>query len=245
MKKNILLLALLHLCVFVFAQKQDSTKAPISVSGAIAATNNGISLVPTFSLGKPATIFDLAVRKKRFSFEPQLAFAFKEVKPWYFIFWLRYKLVETSKFRMGVGFHPGFVFSSNNLLNNGITKEYFTASRFFVGELSPSYSISKKVSVGLYYLHSRGFNSDLKQLNFVGFNTVFSNITLGNQFLLRLAPQIYYLKTDDKDGCYFTSTVSLSKKGLPFSLSSTLNKKVKSNIVSNDFVWNISLAYLY
>lgn len=243
MKKNILLFVFLHLGLLVFSQNTDSTKT--EVSGAVSVTNNGISLVPTFSLGKPAAIFDVAVRKKRFSFEPQLAFAFEDAKPWYFIFWLRYKLVQSSKFNMGVGFHPGFVFSTNTLLKNGVSKEYFTAERYFVGELSPNYSLSKNVSVGLYYLHSRGYNSDLKQLNFLGLNTNFSNIGLGNKFFMTVMPQIYYLKTDDKDGFYFTSTVSLAKKGFPLSISSTINKKVKSNIPSDDFVGNLSLVYSY
>ena len=179
------------------------------------------------------------------SFEPQLAFSIEDAKPWYFIFWLRYKLVETSKFKMGVGFHPGFVFSTNNLVNNGITKEYFTAARFFVAELTPNYFLSKNISVGLYYLHSRGFNSDLKQLNFLGFNSNFSNIKLIDKFFMRLVPQIYYLKADDKDGVYITSTVTLAKRGFPLTLSSIVNKKLQSNIPSDDFVWNISLAYSY
>jgi hypothetical protein len=178
MKIFFLLFTILHVHSIVFAQNTDSTQIRTQVSGSIAVTNNGISLVPTFSLGKPATIFDVAIRKNRFSFEPQLAFALEDAKPWYFAFWLRYKLVETPKFKMGVGFHPGFVFSTSNLVNNGITKEYFNSARFFVGELSPNYSLSENISVGLYYLHSRGYNSDLKQLNFLAFNTSFSNIKL-------------------------------------------------------------------
>lgn len=243
MKNNILLFVFLHLGLLVFSQNTDSTKT--EVSGAVSVTNNGISLVPTFSLGKPAAIFDVSIRKKRLSFEPQLAFAFEDVKPWYFIFWLRYKLVETPKFNMGVGFHPGFVFSTNTLFKNGIPKEYFTAERYFVGELSPNYALSKNVSVGLYYLHSRGYNSDLKQLNFLGLNSNFSNISLGNKFFMKIMPQIYYLKTDEKDGVYFTSSFTLAKKGLPLAISSTINKKIKSNIPSDDLVWNLSLVYSY
>ena len=243
MKKNILLLCLLHISLTAFSQNTDSTKT--LVSGAVSVTNNGISLVPTFSLGKPAAIFDVAVRKNRFSFEPQLAFGFKEAKPWYFIFWLRYKLIESSKFNMGVGFHPGFVFSTTNLLTNGVNKEYLTTSRFFVGELTPSYALSKNISLGVYYLHSRGYNSDLRQLNFLGLNCNFSNINLGNQFFMRAIPHVYYLKTDDKDGFYFTSTLTLAKKGFPLSISSVMNKKLKSDIVSDDFVWNLSLTYSY
>ncbi len=243
MKKTVLLFILFLTTIVAFSQNTDSTKT--TVSGAVSVTNNGISLVPTFSLGKAATVFDLSVKKNRFSFDPQLAFGFKDAKPWYFIFWLRYKLVQSSKFNMGVGFHPGFVFSTNTLLNNGISKEYFNAARFFVGELTPGYALSKNVSLGIYYLHSRGYNSDLKQLNFLGLNCNFSNISLGNKFFMRATPQVYYLKTDDKDGFYLTSTVTFGKQGFPLSISSVMNKKLRSNIVSDDFVYNFSLTYSY
>jgi hypothetical protein len=243
MKKIILLLFLLHFSLPGFSQKTDSTKT--LVTGAVAVTNKGISTVPTFSLEKPAAIFDLSVRRNRFSFEPQLAFGFKDAKPWYFVFWLRYKLVETSKFNMGVGFHPGFVFSTTNLLTNGVNKEYFTTSRFFVGELTPSYALSKNTSIGFNYLHARGYNSDLRQLNFLGLNCNFSNIRLGSQFFMKAIPQLYYLKTDDTDGFYLTSTFTLSKKGCPFSISSVMNKTLRTNISGDSFLWNLSLRYSY
>jgi aryl-alcohol dehydrogenase-like predicted oxidoreductase len=44
-------------------------------------TNNGISLVQTFSLGKPAAIVTLSIGKGKLSFEPDLRFSLKE-KPW-------------------------------------------------------------------------------------------------------------------------------------------------------------------
>jgi hypothetical protein len=62
---------------------------------------------------------------------------------------------------------------------------------------------------------------------------------------MRVSPQIYYLKTDDKDGFYLASTLTLAKNGLPLTLSSTLNKILKSSIPSDDFVWNLSLVYNY
>jgi hypothetical protein len=227
----------------VFAQGPDSTQKP--VSGAISVTNNGISLVPAFTLDKPAAIFDLSVRKKRFSFEPEFAFGFNEAKPWYFVFWLRYKLVETSKFNMTISFHPGFLFATTNLASNGISKEYFTTSRFFVGALTPNYELSKRFSVGIYYQYARGYNSDLKQSNFLGVNGNLKDVSLGKKLLISAVAQIYYLKNDDKDGSYFNSTITLAKRDCPFSLSTLINKKVVSNISGHDFLWNISLTYTF
>jgi hypothetical protein len=242
MKKVVLLLALLYYSAVVFAQGTDTIKK--NVSGAVTATSNGISLVPAFTLDKPAAIFDLAVRKNRFSFEPEWAFDFT-AKPWYFVFWLRYKLIETSKFNMGVGFHPGFVFTPTNFVINGVDNEYLKTSRYFVEELAPTYAISDKFGIGIciYYQHSQGFNSVLRQSHFVGLNCNFSYINLGNKFYMRTIPEVYYLKNDKNDGVYFTSAFAFGKKNLPFSISSVINAKLRSTIPGQDFLWNVSLTY--
>jgi hypothetical protein len=41
------------------------------------------------------------------------------------------------------------------------------------------------------------------------------------------------------------STVALARKRFPFSLLSIINKEINSNIVSEDFVWNICLVYAF
>ena len=50
--------------------KNDSGQA-YHFNGAVSATNNGISLIPTFSLGKPATIIELNAGGEHLTFEPQ------------------------------------------------------------------------------------------------------------------------------------------------------------------------------
>ncbi len=88
-----------------FSQSTDSTKRLYQIKGAVTVTNKGVSLIPTFTLGKPAVIFDLSMGKKRLYFEPQLRFALGG-KPWSFLFWWRYKLVNNSKFAFTLGVHP-------------------------------------------------------------------------------------------------------------------------------------------
>lgn len=259
MNKSIFLLALLFCSLKGVSQVADSIKRidPVLdtttrqenkksvVSGAVSVTNNGISLVPAFSLEKPAAIFDISIKKKKFSFEPEFALGFEDIKPWYFVFWFRYKLIETSKFNLGVGFHPGFLFSTTNIFDNGVSKEYFTTARFFVGALTPSYTIAKDISVGVYYQYSRGYNIDLKQSQFLGANLNFSNISLGSKFYIKAAPQVYYLRNDEKDGFYANASITLAKRNLPFSVSTLLNKKLQSEIPSKNFLWNISFTYSY
>jgi hypothetical protein len=228
-----------------FSQKTDNLKPKTNVSGAISITNNGLSFIPTFMLGKPATIFDLVIKKKRFSFEPQFRFAIEDIKPWSFVFWLRYKLIQSQKFTMSVGAHPSTVFGNTTAIVNGISKELITVRRFLAGELTPNYHFSKNFSLGVYYLYSHGLADATKNTNFVALNCNLSNIKLGGDFFMQIIPQIYYLKLDKEDGYYGTSTFTLSKQNFPLSISSIVNKKFRSNIVSKDFVWNLSLIYHY
>ena len=243
MKKIVLLVAIVFTGLVGFSQKADSIMT--KVSGAVTATNNGISLVPAFSLGKPAAIFDLSVQRKKFSFDPQLAFGVRDAKPWYFVFWLRYKLIESSKFNVGIAMHPGFLFSTQKFNVNSLSKEYMTTSRFFVGCLTPNYLIANNVSVGLYLQQAKGYNSDLKNAGFYGINMNFSNISLGKEFFMRATPQLYYLKNDDLDGSYFSANITLAKRNNPLSISTLLNTKIQSNIPSDNFLWNISLTYAF
>lgn len=69
------------------AHAQDAgTSRPIEVVGAVNVNSKGISTVPALTLGRPAAIFDLAVRKGDFGFEPQFRFAL-DGRPWSFLLW--------------------------------------------------------------------------------------------------------------------------------------------------------------
>lgn len=247
---SIITITLLLFSICSFSQIHDSLivdkpKEKVQVNGAVTITNNGISVIPTFMLGKPATIFDLIIRKNRFSFEPQFRFAIEDFKPWSFIFWMRYKLVDTQKFRMGIGVHPSTVFQNTIISTNGVSKDAITVRRFWAGDLNPTFILSKNVSVGVYYLYSRGLADATKNTNFVALSSNFSNIKLGGDISMKIAPQVYFLRMDDIKGYYATSSFTLSKKNFPLSISSIINKIIQSEIPSEDFVWNVGLVYSY
>jgi hypothetical protein len=248
MQKNtaLLVFVLLLLAHFSFSQKTDSTKSISYFSGSVSVTNNGISIVPTFSLDKPAAIFMLSAGKNRFSFEPDLRFSLSG-KPWGFLFWARYKLATNDRFQMNAGTHLGLNFRRSVLPVNGDSSEVNVARRYLAGELYPRVSLTKNISVGIYYLYSHGLDAGtIGNTHFITFNTNFSNIKITDQFFIRFNPQFYYLKLDAQDGFYFTSTLTVAKKNFPLSVSSTINKIIKTNITgSKNFVWNVSLVYSF
>jgi hypothetical protein len=243
---SLLLFILLMLTQFSFSQKTDSTKSLTHFSGAISVTHNGISLIPTFSLGKPAVLFNLSIGKRKLSFEPDMRFAL-EGKPWSFLFWWRYKLVKSDKFMLTLGAHPALNFRVLRLPVNGDSTMVTVTRRFLAGELSPNYFLSKKVSVGMYYLYSRGFDKGVaRHTHFLTVNSNILGIGLPYKFYIKITPQFYYLKQDKQDGFYFTAAMTLAKRNFPFSVSAIINKTIQTDITaSKNFVWNTSLVYSF
>jgi hypothetical protein len=243
-KNTILVVVLLLFAHFSFSQKSDTAKKITHFSGSVSVTNNGLSLVPTFSLGEPAALVNLSIGGKKFSFEPDMRFAL-EGKPWSFRFWARYKLLKTEKFAITLGSHPALNFKT--ITSAVDARETIVVRRFLAGELSPNYFFTKNISIGVYYVYAYGFDQGTPKNNhFVTLNSNFSNIKLPFNFLISVIPQFYYLKQDEQDGYYFTSEFHLAKKNFPLSLSSIINTPIESNIIGGqEFVWNISLIYSF
>jgi hypothetical protein len=243
--KTLILLILSGFTNLSFSQNTENTKAPSHFGGAVTVTNNGISFIPTFTLNKPAAIFDLSMGK-RLTFEPQFRFAL-EGKPWSFIFWWRYKLIRSDRFRLTLGAHPAIAFRTITVTTDSVSQEIIMAQRYLAGELSPNYFITKNISIGMYYLYGRCFEEDaIRNTHFLTFNVNFSNIKLSNQFYMKFVPQIYYLNMDGSNGFYFTSSLTMARRNFPISISGLINTPFETEIqVNNSLIWNVSLIYSF
>ena len=227
----------------MMAQTGDSTRTASFFRGQITATNNGISLVPNFSLGRPAALFDLSVGKGRFSFDPWLRFGL-DTKPWVFIFWFRYKLINQKKFSMSVGAHPSFLFRTQSVVIAGVTREITTAERYVAFEATPTFQLTDKIGVGVYYLVGHGLTSDLIQAtNFIALRAIITQAKLGRRLNYSLIPQFYWLQQDELGGTYTNLYAALAMNNFPVSLSANLNWKINSEIGGDDFLWGVGLVY--
>ena len=246
MKKLLFSCFLVAVCFLVNAQSVDSIPKEYHLNGSISATNNGISFIPTFSLGKPATIFNFSVGGKKLSFEPEMRFSL-EGKPWSFLLWWRYKLVNDDKFKITLGAHPGFAFTAIESSLNGVNTSSIKVQRYLAGEFAPNYFVTKNLSIGMYYLYSHGVDfGTIGNTHFLTLNANINNINLSNGYYARIIPQVYFLKMDAKSGYYVTSSLTLFKKNCPFSVSAVGNKIINTQITASpNFVWNASLIYAF
>lgn len=249
-KKQVFCVTLILLGLIMYiplhAQSEAGSTLIDAFSGSVEITNNGISFVPTFSLGAPASILHVRLAKNRFSFEPEMRFAL-EGKPWSFLFWFRYKAIQRSKFNLRLGAHPALNFRTVTAVIQGESRELIESRRYLATEIVPSYKLSKKVQVGMYYLYARGFDDGLQNGHFLLANLAVNQISLSKEKKLyaNIVPQIYYLNMDKADGFYTATFFTFGKQEFPFTLHSIVNIKLNSDIPSDPFVWNVTLRYSF
>lgn len=227
------------------AQEARPTPPTGQFGGIITATNNGVSIIPSFTLGRPALLMDLSLSGERFSFDPMLRFGM-DGKPWSFVFWGRYKAIKDKRFTLSLGGHPAFIFQERMVKVNGKEEKMLVSQRFLAMEIAPMYKVSKKLSMGLYYLQGHGFNPvPPRDSRFLALNTVVSGLPIGGGFNMRVNPQLFYLNVDGSSGTYFTSNFTVSKPGFPIGFQGLFNQKIKSSIPGDDFIWNVGLLYIF
>lgn len=227
-----------------YAQKADTTQAISGFSGSVGLTNNGFSIVPTFSLHSPAAIINLSWQTKRFSFDPDIRLV-PDLSKGSMLFWFRYRIIEQKKFSLRLGVHPAFTFLKTDINQSGKTITITEVLRATAGEVAPNYQISPNWSIGSVYLYGRALQKRGPQNVHVLFlNTSVSNIRLGPKMHFQLVPMVYWLYADTSKGSYFSATGILSRKNLPFTLHSTINQTFRSDIPGNkNFMWNVMVSY--
>ena len=123
----LILIAALNFTMVARAHIADSLRHETGLfTGAATVSTKGLSTFPNLTLGKPAAILDLSMGGKKFRFEPVFRFAL-EGKPWSFIFWCRYELLNNEKFQFKIGAHPAYSFKTITVTQNGTTKEILRA----------------------------------------------------------------------------------------------------------------------
>jgi hypothetical protein len=241
-----LLFILLNLPHLAFSQQKDTLKPiePLHATANILITNNGISLFPNLSLGKPATVLSLVMGKKNIFFEPELRWRLNG-NPWSYIFWLRYRPKRTAHFSWHIGAHPSYVVRDNDVTVLGKATHRWVAQRNVAAEIVPVWHYSPKFSLGFHALASRGLDTAYgnQRSVYLSLQPRFPKIDLSSKYYLGFFPQFFHLKLDAKEGTYYSQMVSFNKKNLPFYFTTVATYKIKSTIAGDNFLWNVGLNY--
>lgn len=245
--KVIVLLFLVGLSHFLFAQNEDSSAPKINnFTAAVTIQSKGISTIPNLTLGKPAIVFDLKLGRK-LTFEPQFRFAL-DGKPWAMVFWWRYYETISNKFK--VTYHTNYSLSYKSITSytsSGTSQDLIRTTRYLVGAIEPNYRINNHIGVGMYLFYNRGLESFITRNTYMfSFRPTFSNIPITKNVVVVIAPEIYSLIMDKNNGVFFNSRFLISRKNFPLAISGLINKPLKSTIPSEyDFLWNVGLSYTF
>ena len=240
------LLFMVSYSLILSAQKSDSATARLyNFGGAVTVQSKGISTIPNLTLGKPAMIFDMSVGRK-LTFEPQFRFSL-EGKPWAMVFWWRYKIFTGDKFKIDARANYSLAFKTITDTSSGKSQDFIRTTRYLAGALSPNFQINRYLGVGMYLFYTKGLEKYITQNTYmVSFRPSISNIPITKNIVARFGPEIYYLIMDDKDGVYLNTTLLISKKNFPLSISALANRSLKTDIPANyDFLWNVGVVYSF
>lgn len=245
MKSGLVVLAFLTLPHLVYSQETDHTKQDLDVDGSISITNDGISTIPSLSLGEPAAIFDLSIGK-RFHFDPTFRYSL-EGEPWSFVFRFRYDLVDTDKFFFRVALNPFLSFKTLPAVIDEVSRDAIEARRGGGLELFSSYELGKNVDIGTYSIHGHGFDDGIPDYsNYISVYSLIEDIPLFSETLLNIRPQFFYLNIDKVDGFYVASNFEFAWGDFPLTISSIINRTIETDIKGNpDLLWNVSLNYSF
>ena len=245
MRPRLAVAAFAWTCLTSVAEAQPGAEAlrPVDVWGAVNVNSKGISLVPALTLGRPAAIVDLGVRKRNLSFEPQLRFAL-DGKPWSFLLWGRYRAVTRENFSLTLGGHPAYSFRRTPAGTNGVSRDLIEVWRYAAGEITPTWTLSSRARAGGYYLYSHGVDRGAPpHTHLVAARAYLADIGVGGNFVVQATPQFYFLRTNGQNGTYLSASAAFGRRGSPWSITTIVNQPVKSDVVRGQaFLWNLGVT---
>jgi hypothetical protein len=195
-------------------EDQDSTKKKLVADATISINSNGIASIPAFSLGQPAAMATIKLKKGRFSYDPQLAYGLN-MKPWYIDNWFHFEIIDRTAFSLVTGYNVSSFFSDYETEDD----VFFQSQRYIGVELSGIYNITEKKYLALTYKYDKGKDKGTIRGHFISFAGEWTGISVGQYLLLSSNLQLFYIDYQGKnDGFFISPVISFSVKEQPFSI---------------------------
>jgi hypothetical protein len=240
-----LIFCLLFISIFSLGysnEKPDSTKSKFKLSGSVSINSNGIAPIPAFSLDKPALIGAVSLQKRRFSFDPQMAYGL-DMRPWIIDNWLHYRLIYKPKFELRAGVDFSMFFGEYDAGDH----EILQGQQYLTFELAGIYRFTPRSILTLMYWNDNGQDHGSISGNYYNIVYDWNDIEIGENVLFSATLQLFYVGyTGNNDGLFVSPKIAFSVKKLPLSLFFQAIQPLTSNIEPYpDFKWNLGLAYIF
>lgn len=229
--------------MFGFSKEEaESSETRLKVSGNISLNSNGIAPIPSFSLNKPAVIAAFTLEKRRFSYDPQIAYGL-DFKPWIIDNWLHYKLINRPSFIIRTGIDFSMFFSEYESQDYKI----WQGQKYIALEMAFIYKISPQSSLSLMYWNDRGQDKGTIKGHFYNFVYDRTDINIAKNLMMAVNWQVFYINyTGKNDGLFIAPKISSSMRNIPVSINFQVTQAMKSNISPfPGFRWNAGVAFLF
>jgi len=234
------------LFIFIFVvsysqDKADSSSTRLKAFATVSLNSNGIASIPAFSLGEPAVIASINLIKNRFSYDPVLAYSL-EMKPWFIDNWLHYKIIRKPSWELRTGFNISSFFSDYQLDDGNTILE---GQRYFALSLEAMYKISQNSSLTFMYWNDNGYEPGSISGHFFNLVGEKTDIKAGNNVLMAVNVQLFYITYDgNNDGLFISPKISSSLKNVPFAVFFQATQPLSTNVTPYPgFKWNVGISY--
>jgi hypothetical protein len=220
---------------------QGSTITEWAFHGNVQLNNNGISPVPAFSLGKPALMTTLAIKKGRFTFNPEYNISW-DARPWVINEWFRYLIPhKKSYYQIGVNFSQFFVDKENEM--NQITSKM---NRYMSAEAIFGTSFNEHVGVRFTYWLSGSLDFDgVKSGHFILASLPISKLGASEGLNVNFTPNLFYINNTIPFKGIFTSLIAnVGYNRIPIRLFGQAVQPIRADD-SAHFNWNFGMNYSF
>jgi hypothetical protein len=237
----------LNLASFVISFSQDSTQEKSNeweFHGNIQVNNNGISPVPAFSLGRPALMSTLAIKKGRFTFNPEYNMSL-DVRPWVINEWFRYQIPKKNSYYQ-FGFNFSQFFTQTEMMVNSEKQISSNLTRYVTAEAMYGTKLSEHIGLRVTYWISGSLDFDgVKQGHFLLASLPLTSLGGQEGLNINVIPNLFYINNTIPFEGLFTSVIAnLGYEKLPVRLFGQAVQPIKADD-SALFNWNFGLNYFF
>jgi hypothetical protein len=236
----LVLLPLLITSVAFSQESIESRSQKMKAGCNFSINSNGISSIPSFSLGAPAIIAAPSFTKGRFNYEPVLAYDM-DIQPWFIDNWIRYKIIDRPKFEFRTGGNFSMYFCDYKLPDETILQ----GQRYWAVEFTAIYKLSPKSFISGAYWNDNGMDQGTISGHYLALMGERSEISIGKHLLLAANLHLFYINYDgNNDGSFISPKLTASLRDLPFALFFHGIQSITSNISPfPGFNWNLGFSY--
>jgi hypothetical protein len=241
-------LACFVFCLSVFhsadvnGQAMDSTnqKINVSASGRVMLANMGFAPVPAFSFNSPLVMGFLSLKKKRFSFEPDLALGLNG-KPWLVNNWFRLTCVDQKKLKATVGLNPSLYFGEV-LMPSG--ESIIRAHRNLTFEFAGEGTLTARWSLRWTYMLVHAFDTGALSGQFFDVSSPITALRIPKMMIVKVKPEVFYFNFDGNiDGFYGSGSVTVELLCIPLSVYFQGVQSFWAGFPGTHYKWNAGLVY--